>query len=236
MISAGVVLADSHFLQLSVMASVFPLEVYEHIIELGIEVDSPRFGKRWIQRWSLVCRAWRLYCLPLLIQTMRFRRIDLPGLYAFRRQVLARPDLAALVQVIEVENPWAPYVSELEVFPVVLYGLFPRLRRINIFLQNGGTGRTFPHRYFRVSHLRFESVTELLLRGLVLRHTSELDIHLAMFPRLRTLYLTNVYWEPEVDSEEAWPCSPRSIPSITDLQFKNNGGAWVSVTRATVCV
>ncbi|RDX47630.1 hypothetical protein OH76DRAFT_723779 [Lentinus brumalis] len=199
------------------MASVFPIEIYEHIMELAVENRAPSFTKVYMLSWSLVCRAWRRQCRPYLFQFMRYRYTDLPALYTIRQRIVERPDLASLVEVIEVEHTRKPYGSEIEMFPIVIYKHFPRLRRINIFLEGAMTWRTYPHRYFRVSHLRFESVTELLLRGLVLRHTSELDIHLSMFPRLRTLCLTNIYWFPE--AEKGWPSSPRFMPPITDLQL-----------------
>ncbi len=212
------------------MTSVFPLEIYERILELAFENEIQSWAKLRMLKWSLVCRGWRRRCLPLLIQTMRFRRTNLPSLYSFRQRVLERPDLASLVEMIEIEQTRSPYGSEMEVLPIVLYKHFPRLRRINIFLEGGICWRTYPHRFFRVSHLRFESVTELMLRGLELRHTSELDIHLSMFPRLRTLCLKNVYWDPE--AEKGWPRSPKYMPRITDLQLAYFGNEIRDVSRS----
>ncbi len=206
---------------LSTMASVFPLEIFERIIDLSMDDEVPIWAKNELLKWSRVCHAWRRRCLPRVVRTKKFSWPSMDTLYSFRRQALLRPDLASLMEEIEVLQELRPYGHQLEMMPIVVYPHLPRLRRVTLRLMMDSIGYTYSHRYFRISSLRFDSVTELRLNGLLLRDTAELDLHLSMFPQTRTLCLRNVWWRPQ--PKKAWPRPPKLVPPIADLELTREG-------------
>ncbi|TFK92143.1 hypothetical protein K466DRAFT_256308 [Polyporus arcularius HHB13444] len=206
------------------MASVFPLEIFERIIDLSMDDETPTWARRELLKWSRVSHAWRRQCLPLVLRKKTFSWPELTTLYSFRRQALVWPDLASLIQEVEVQQWLRPYGSQIEMMPFVIYPHLPRLRRVTINLKVNSIDRTHSHRYFRISRLRFDSVTELTLNGFLLRDTSELDVHLSMFPQTRTLCLRNVWWRPH--TKKMWPRSPKLVPPIADLELTREGIGW----------
>lgn len=207
---------------LSVMAAVFPLEIYEHIMELGVEDEVWEWMMLDMLVWSRVCRAWRRYCVPFIFKTKLFSAFaTLDTLYSFRRYALLWPHLASLVEGVEVEQAITePYDSKIEMLPIVVYPHLPRLRRVIMYPAGKTLERLHTHRCFRITHRRFEGVTELTLVGVLLRDTSDLCVHLAMFPQTRTLCLDNVWWT----FQGAWPRTSQSfVPPIADLDLRHDG-------------
>ena len=64
-------------------SSVFPIEVYERILEEVIDTneDDVWMWKYTLRQCSLVCRAWRWKCLLLRSRILRFSEGEVRDLY-----------------------------------------------------------------------------------------------------------------------------------------------------------
>ena len=215
---------------LNAMASVFPFEIYDEIIELVGHNEDLIMAKYTFQRCSLVCQSRHWKCRPLLWRVINFRLWGIPELYAFRQFIISAPHLAELIREIHIrefrgEPPSRCFISIVDIIYSVITKHLPRLTNVIITTQRAYRDRFSFHRYFAHPRLQFQTVTTLNLKGAALSDTFELDRLLIPFPNIHTLDMYEVYWMPlDLDKAHRLPRLSRVVPAaLSDLPIAYRG-------------
>ena len=197
-----------------IMPSVFPLQVYERIIELA--ADEPHF--LWLpavrDSFSFVCWAWRPKCRAVLFRTLRLDTDGVRKMIRFRDFFHHSPHLAILVEEVQMRLGMPIWSATMETFPYILAKHLPRLRQVSIGAQNNPI---YMHHYFSFPsrRLQIDTVAILELSRVTFDKTFSLNWIASFFPQLRLL---DIWWY-------AWANNPRfhNIPPIVELQLAMSG-------------
>ena len=203
------------------MSSVFPLEIYERIIELAAEETIPLLWLPAVRdSFSFVCSAWRPKCRVVLFRTLRFETDGVKKMIQFRDFFQRSPHIAMLVEAVRMRLGEQMWSATMETFPYILAKHLPRLRQVSIGARNYPI---FMHRYFRFPsrQLQIHTVAVLELSRVTFDKTFALDWIVSFFPRLRLL---DIWWY-------AWAHNPgfRNISPILELRLAMLGVESVSV-------
>lgn len=206
-------------------ASVFPIEIYERILECVVETD-PHDVYMWkytLRQCSLVCRVWSWKCIVLRSRVIRITNpvSCVRAFYRLRRMLVTRPDLASLVEDARIRHEVSGiggYSSSLELFPSVLGVLLTQLHTLRLFVGSPNQLRT--HAFFRHTKIKMPSVTRLELNNVELWDSADLDWLLRPYPNVTTMAMHDVFWLPPTLSGSKWlPEPPAVTPPIKELQI-----------------
>ncbi|RPD75527.1 hypothetical protein L226DRAFT_47125 [Lentinus tigrinus ALCF2SS1-7] len=222
-------------------ASVFPIEIYERILECVIEcnVEDVFMWKHTLKACSLVCRAWSLKSILLRGRVLRFSKGDVRSLYGVRLLLKSTPQLALAVEEVRIRpESWDDpkiYSATMELFPSVLGIHLPRLH--TLMFRMSRRHHLLYHRFFHSTNIRVPSITSLELNNVWLWDTSDLDYLLRPYPNVARLALHQVLWleprfrvpewlpqPPRVKRGSKWlPEPPKVIPPVTELYVLYSG-------------
>ena len=175
-------------------SSVFPLEIYEHILELS--AGDVRFPFVLAHKYSYVCTAWRPKSRALVYRLILIQGIQHEGIARMgqlRRQLAEYPHFAPLVERVEIylHPSRSQYESILEAFPSMLGRCLPRLRRLTVHSE---CYYLLIHRYFFIRRVQLHSVTVLEMSQATFDQIFTFHWLISPFPSLRVLDLYDTVW------------------------------------------
>ncbi|KAM5540556.1 hypothetical protein V8D89_005785 [Ganoderma adspersum] len=173
------------------MSSVFPLEIYEHILDFVADYRRFKYTKRTLLSTSLVCHSLYPRSRVLVFRTLRFIEADVAALIRYRCHLFIAPHLAAYVEEVRLTHR-GEYSNLLELFPSCLATHLPRLRRV--FVNTSHSTPLTMHRFFCLPGIRVPTVTALEYEDIGLPNTAELDGLILPYPNVQVLTLHRVWW------------------------------------------
>ena len=196
-------------------SSVFPLEIYEHILELS--AGDVRFPFVLGNKYSYVCNAWRLKSRALVYRLVLIEGVLNQGIGSMRqlrRKLAEYPHFAPLVERVEiyVHSALSQYEPIVEAFPSMLGRYLPRLRRITI---DSETCNLPIHPHFSVRRVQLHSVTVLEISQATFDQNYTLHWLIAPFPSLRVLDLYDAVWAATPTIEK--------LPALIELELGLRG-------------
>lgn len=213
--------------------SAFPLEIYEHILDL-VGADAHIHGwKRTLANACLVCRGWHPRSRALLFRVLRFLAADEDTLLRYRSHLAVAPHLATYVE--EVRLIHRPHYSRLlEVFPRWLAIHLPRLKTLYIKIKSSNPLNM--HHFFCLPGTRIRSVRTLEYDDIYLQNTSELEGLLFPYPNARVLTLHLVSWIDNTNKfkGKGLPRPLKTPLALTELRLMFRGYGQVRSPRQLI--
>ncbi|KAM5537935.1 hypothetical protein V8D89_008411 [Ganoderma adspersum] len=187
-------------------SSVFPLEIYEHILELYME-DEPS--------GSLAMLYSVCHCRALGFRCLMFADESVDMMHLVGRKMIANPHLAEFVEDVELRIllSGSPYQSVVEGFPSMLGRFLPRLRSVTIISSSRPLNI---HRYFSIRRVLLHTVTVLEVSNILFDKDVTFEWFIAPFPSLRLLDLWSVTWKVASDPQG-------TLPALTELELRLRG-------------
>ena len=203
------------------MSSVFPVEIYELIIELSPIGEPQQSAKSTLARsYSLVSRAWRPRSRALLFRKINFLYTRAPKMYKYGFWCRDNPQFAKLIEEVYIlrgcDLEWE---SSAELFPTAVGRFLPHLRLMQVRQDN--YLRCYPglHPALSTAPRQLPSVTTLRLAYFSFHYMSDFCTVLSRFPNLKALHLKYTYWLPPYRFTAKpkpctiWPKYPNMVPT-----------------------
>ena len=179
------------------MSSVFPTEIYEHIIDC---IGQWKRSRKTLRNCSLTCWAWVPRSRLNLFRCISFASTGSDGIYRFSRLLDEATYLRSFIQEVKIsmgDHPLGarPQTREaLEILPVILYGKLPTLRTLRLSAMNRHSRPLSLHPSFFPSLAQFRTVTSLVLYHVTFARSADFVRTIASLPLLKILECGQVEW------------------------------------------
>ncbi len=179
------------------MTSVFPTEIYEHIID---SVGLWRRPHQTLRNCSLTCWAWVPRSRLNLFRCISFASTGSEGIYRLARLLDEATHLRSLIREVKISTGNHPVEAgpqtrgALEILPVLLYGKLPTLQTLRLSAMNRHSLPLSLHPSFFPSLAQFRTVATLVLYHVTFARSSDFVRTVASLPCLETLECGHVDW------------------------------------------
>lgn len=181
----------------TIMVSIFPTEIYEHIIDAVGHSWKPH---RTLRSCALTCRAWLPRSRMNIFRSMSFASVGAEGIHKFSQILDNAPHLQLLVEEVKVsmsDHPLGarPQTREaIEILPIILWGKLPVLRALRLSAINRNTAPLALHRLFFPCLSQFSTITTLTLYHVTYSRFGDFAQMLRALRNLRNLECGQVRW------------------------------------------
>ena len=179
------------------MASVFPTEIYEQVIDSLAQFQKPHKALR---NCALVCWAWVPRSRLCLFRSISFASTGSEGVHRLAKLLDEAPHLRLLIQEVKLSMTQHPLGSgpqsreTIEILPFLLYGKLPALRNLRLSAMNRNARPLSFHSSFFPALAGFQAVTTLGLYHVTYARSGDFVRMIAILPNLQTLECGYIGW------------------------------------------